>query len=683
MGNRLLFIGDSRDIDHFEGKINAIEMAESMANIGVTWQHFTGISGFIHRGQEKLRAYFSIDDENIEVKHDILSEYIPEAHRRGIKIFLYLNVHWYPEGFLKRHPEWLQLKINGMPKTGLYDLPNSVTPCLNSPWREWIFEVATKIVRKYDIDGFFLDGPVFFEDTCYCRYCKEKFYEMFGEELDPGRLDDLRYKKKFIEFKYKSLGDFLKDFKEKVSSVKPSILIYMNGGHPQANWHNGRDNARHVDYQDLIGAEGGFIGRRLTDPDNNFRRTSITSKFLETASRGKPSIIFSDVAFKPWSAYPLTKTEVDLMVASIIANGSSPHFVYHYPILKEKYYEFLKSNYLFFKNIDGIGESVSMAKVAVLFSQSTADMFTGEQLPTDLTLFRSTGEMRKSFTYSLYGVSEILFRLHIPFDIIHERTILEGNIDNYDVIIMPNTMFIDEKTVDRLEKFSSDKKTIIANLETSLFNFEGEYLGDFALSDLLGVNYIGQEVLPYYDYLYLTDKSMIDLRYIPTMSRKVKVKTRGDILAYFIEKRIGVYSHLTNPSDPAIIKYKNNVYIAGNFYETYWIYRFPEYLTLIRKLLPSSSHILVGSNLPGSVEVEFRKAHDKIFMFLINYTGGMERPIREPIKIKDIICKMKLDYVSEIYSHSLEKELKYSMDNGIVEMKIPYLNVYDVIEISK
>ena len=103
----------------------------------------------------------------------------------------------------------------------------------------------------------------------------------------------------------------------------------------------------------------------------------------------------------------------------------------------------------------------------------------------------------------------------------------------------------------------------------------------------------------------------------------------------------------------------------------------------MEKLLPSSSHILAESNLPGSVEVEFREAHNKIFMFLINYTGGMERPIREPVKIKDIICKLKLNHASEIYSYSLKEALKYSINRGTVEIKIPYLNAYDVIEILK
>ncbi|MBS7624700.1 beta-galactosidase [Candidatus Bathyarchaeota archaeon] len=680
MSSRLLFIGDSRDIDNLEGNINAKEMAEYMASVGVTWQHFTGISGFIHGGQRKLHAYFSIDDENIIVKRDALVEYLREAHKRGIKIFLYLNVHWYPEGFLESHPNWLQVKVNGEPKTGLYNLPGSVTPCPNSSWRDWIFSISTKIAGKYDIDGFFLDGPVFFQDTCYCKSCREKFRSMFGEDLIYEKIENPKYKHKFIEFKYRSLGDFLKDFKSEISRVKPNILVYMNGGHPQANWHNGRDNALHVDYQDLIGAEGGFIGGRLIDPDNNFRRTSITSKFLEAAARGKPSVVFSDVAFKPWSAYPLTKAEVDLMVASIVANGSSPHFVYHYPNLKEKYYEYVKENYMFFRGISGIDDSESMAKAAILFSQTTADMLTGEQIPTDLTLFKSTGEMRRLFSYSLYGASEVLYRLHIPFDIIHERTAADNLLSKYSVIILPAVIFMSDRIAENIRNFSLEEGSIIADSETSLFTEDGEFRGNFGLADVFRSTFLVTEELPFYDYLYVPDSSFN--KYIPTMPRKVRVKSDGKALAYFTRRRQGVYDKLTEPNDPAILMNRGNVYIAGNFFETYWAYRFPEYLSLFRKLMPEEAFILSESNLPGSVEVSFRRSREKVFMFLINYTGGMERPIREIVRLTDIKCIVKLKDVSKAFSHVLNETLDLREMDNAVEVRIPTLKSYDVIEFT-
>ena len=58
-------------------------------------------------------------------------------------------------------------------------------------------------------------------------------------------------------------------------------------------------------------------------------------------------MVFSDIAYKPWSAYPLISLEVRLLLASIISNGSSPHFVYHYPILKDVYRDVLRDEIKF------------------------------------------------------------------------------------------------------------------------------------------------------------------------------------------------------------------------------------------------------------------------------------------------------------------------------------------------
>lgn len=369
------------------------------------------------------------------------------------------------------------------------------------------------------------------------------------------------------------------------------------------------------------------------------------------------------------------------MVVSIIANGSSPHFVYHYPVLKEKYYNHIRNNYEFFKSINSLGNSESMAKVALLFSQSTADMLAGEHLPTDLTLFKSPGEMRRAFSYSLYGASEMLFRLHVPFDIIHERTVLETPLDKYNVIVLPNVMFMGEEIVEKLTIFSQKGKVLIADQETSLFTSDGEFRRGFGLSDALGVEFIGREDLPFYDYLYMPPNNALTSHpYVPTMPRKVKVRSYGKVLAYFTKKRRGVYARLTESEDPAVTIYENNAYIAGNFFETYWAYRFPEYSNIFRGLLPKEALILVESNLPGSVEVEFRKTSDKVFMFLINYTGGMERPIRKIVKIKDIKCKLKLKGVSQAFSYAQNANLRFREANGVTELEIPVLGNYDVIE---
>ena len=678
--NRLLFIGDSRDIEWYPIDLNAEDLAKLISEIGFNWQHLPGISGFIRRGQKKLYAYFSIEDENIVVRRDFLGEYLDLAHRYGVKIFLYLNVHWYPEGFKESHPEWLQKRIDGTFKTGLYDLPESVTPCMNSNWRNWIIDVSMRIARKYDVDGIFLDGPVFFEDTCYCNFCREKALKEYG--LDLYRMDEWTSKEytRFMEFKYNSLKEFLRDFRDAVHSINPNIMVYMNGGHPRANWIHGRDVSTQIDVQDLIGAEGGFIGGRLIDPDNNFHRTSITSKFLEAASLGKSSVVFSDIAYKPWSAYPLTSPEIRLLLASIISNGSSPHFVYHYPILKDVYRDVLRDEIRFFRNIEGLGETFSLANTAIVFSQRTADIYFDIDIPLDLNIFSIKKRNKRGFIYSLYGACEILYRLHIPFDLINERTLVENRLEKYDVLVLPNIAFMNDIVARNIERFIEKGGRIYSSMTTSLYNEYGRFRGNFALKNVLKLNYIELDENPFYDYIYLPDEK----KYIPTMPYKVKVENIGcNIYGYFIEKRRGVYNPIEGYKDPAILYNNKSIYFSGNYFQTYWRNRFPEYLQIFNKFYPWETLKLGFKNLPGSVEVEFRGNETSIYIFLINYSGGMERPIREVIPIKNIEVCLNNISVEKIYAHKSGKKLDFIETNKGIRFKLDYLKEYEIIEIVK
>jgi len=106
---------------------------------------------------------------------DILREYLPYARRHKIHIIAYINMHWYSYDFASQHPSWEQLLEDGTPygrKHPLYG--NGTTFCVNSPWREWAFDMIQEVM-KTGVDGCFLDGPVIYPGACYCKYCIEKF----------------------------------------------------------------------------------------------------------------------------------------------------------------------------------------------------------------------------------------------------------------------------------------------------------------------------------------------------------------------------------------------------------------------------------------------------------------------------------------------------------------------------
>ena len=158
---------------------------------------------------------------------DYLAQYLPEAHRRGLKVLIYFNVHWYNRSFADAHKDWMQVREDGRPLDGVYT--TGFDFCLNGPWREWCFQTLRDLCA-YPIDGIFYDGPIFFPETCYCKYCKEKYAKLNGGPLPAKKERRGAEFRKLLDFQVSSMRDYLRDSRQVIKAANPEIAFYMNGG---------------------------------------------------------------------------------------------------------------------------------------------------------------------------------------------------------------------------------------------------------------------------------------------------------------------------------------------------------------------------------------------------------------------------------------------------------------------
>jgi hypothetical protein len=203
--------------------------------------------GFNSEHLEIMKMPAGLDDQGFYFRSkaagwtnpDYLRPYLVEAKKRGIRVFIYFNVHWYTVRFAEAHADWRQTRENGKPLDGVYN--TGANFCVNGPWREWCFQVLRDLAA-YPIDGIFYDGPIFHPDTCYCRYCREKFQRMHGTDLPSKRERRGARFKELVDFQAASLADFLHDSRQVLKSINPQIAFYMNGGVRGGNWATGRLN---------------------------------------------------------------------------------------------------------------------------------------------------------------------------------------------------------------------------------------------------------------------------------------------------------------------------------------------------------------------------------------------------------------------------------------------------------
>jgi len=674
------------------GTKDAVQTAEDIDKVSANVQHLYCMRQ--EGGLDERKLFFDTSIAKA-VHRNYLKEYLPEAHKRGIKVIIYFNVHWYARGFGQEHPDWLQIKEDGKPIDDVYTTGTSF--CVNSPWREWVFQVIRDL-SKYDIDGIFFDGPIFFASTCYCQSCEALFRERYKHPLPlKSKKEEVSWKD-LVEFQSDSIARFLKDSQQVLREVRPSALLYMNGNSYWPFWPTGRDNRKNIQHTDILGAEGGFwYGDLSLTP---IYKPGITAKLLETQAQGKPTVIFDCAGHKPWNFQLLPEAEIGLLYAQTIANGANVWMSVFPDDLKQPEMKVVKRYNKFIReNPDVYVGTKSLARIALLWPSRSANFYRGSSVP--LTDF--TGEMKSEgigdISAEFNGFYEALSRGHFPFDIIDEEQLSLESRElkaKYDLIILPNAACLSKKDIESLEKFVEAGGNIIATFETSLYDEYGKRWPDFQLSRILGIHFAGQVIGPMnWDYMagQNNDSGLFDgitRKYLPAPAYgiKVEISTARELISFY-EKLKGRYDGipaLSRDSFLLINTYGKGkvLYLAGTYGETLYRFRFQEYYRLVYNAANFLSRPLIDlEDAPASLEVVLRRKENKLFIHLINFTSEMKRPIERIIPVRDIRVHLRCDlHPGKTKALWANKELPFENNSEGIVFTIPVVNEYEVIMVE-
>lgn len=623
------------------------------------------------------------------IPRNLLADYLPLAHKNKIKVFIYINVHWAGKVFIEENSDWLQRTKDGKILQGLYGGKGS-SWCVNSPWRDYLFEMVEELAKNYEIDGIFLDGPSFYYGTCYCQYCQNKFEKRYGIEMPTEEKRTDPSWEKFIDFRYDSIAEFLRDVNKSLKRHRPNAPLYMNSQPLSAGWMNGRDNRRLIKHQDILGAEGGFIfyGRPIDTP---LWKVSATAKLLETQAKGKPTVIFSAANHKPWE-YPLTSSELKLLISSTVVNGANPWLGFYYKDIEDFSYQAIKEELDFFaSNKDCYTNTSSLAKIAILWSPTTADYYGAELPEIDFMVEKPKVEEIANFQSSFSGGYEALLRNQEPFDVLDEEALLQGRLNSYRMLLLPDVACMSEKIGNLIEEFVARGGALIATNQTSLYNESGLRRKDFLLADLFGCSYLRPRSISKWDLIHLessfSEKAGLKRTNIPSPAFQISIiKGKGKPVAYYFEKTESRYGGQPNLTDePAIIL--NNygkgkvIYLAGNWMHHYWTYRLLEYQLLLGGSYFQREKNIILQNSPSSVEITVRgkRFPKQLLIHLINYTGEMERPIKAIIPIKGIKIMVRTKSIKSAKALRLNQNLKFKREGKYFLISLPKLTHHETI----
>lgn len=587
-----------------------------------------------------------------------LDEYLKKSRAHGIREIIYYNVHSINQKTSDEHPDWLQREKDGASMKA-YDIYNLVCVNPHGPWHKNFLKEIVRLA-KHDIDGIFLDGPIMRDTGCYCDVCRADFEKRFGHSIyDATRLE-------LQTMRIESATAHVKETYETVKKINPEIALYLNNSalRPDIIGVNAR---KLYDYVDMLGAEGGFHSH-LTDPAGMWQISSF-SKHLEciagdTLSGEKPLVCFFAGNVSRTTYFMHTPAETLASYAQSYANGSNVWYGVHFSASEFKDTESAltakKMNEFILDNREVFGPSKVCARVALMWSQNTANNYSASVGNSDFVDAREAGfEERGDHFGELISVYDMLVRNHVQFDIIDEVSILNGTIKQYDSVILPEVACLSDEVARIIADYVRDGGHILANFDVAMYNEDGSYAGKSKLEEVLGIKgepriHKAQCIGRTYMFKAKDDPLLEKLSFPripgPILNAEMQVADDAEVLMTINLPMPSTYLPLApeNERYPSVVKHAYGkgtaYYISGDYGETLRSHRnVLDYSNLIRQFVDLTSRKTVVSDSVGLYEVVLRRQENRFILHVINMTGAMARPLDVVVPLYNVPFTLNLE----------------------------------------
>ena len=640
---------------------------------------------------------------------DYLRKYTPAAHKYGIRVVSYLNMHWYSYAFAGKHPGWEQLMSSGESygrKNPLYG--NGTTFCVNSPWRDWAFSMIREAM-KTGIDGVFLDGPVVFPDCCSCDSCQRQFRKEYGSPIPKEDWTNPLWRK-FIDFREESMGRFLRDAQKAVREISPQGVIFLNAGSwSPGSWRVARDIQNVSPFQNFNGAEAFY---HYTGSQNQYPY-AMAGKYLRAG--GKQAVVFMHYMNGSWHYLLLPPNELKSGLIQTVASGANPWLaliqssLLSQPLGAEpakEIFDFLEAHKEYYTGME------SAAETAVLFSArtgrnyiSTPEIFarragsgkrgwasmTAEEAAT---LTARKKESEDLLTSAVEGYFHALTRAHVPFDIILDQDLTKEKLARFKVLVLPDAACLTADGATAIREFVRNGGNLLASYEAGFYDEHGE-ISD-ALHETLGIKEVVGTFPVYRGENYVQAVSeywgMAKDRLVERAPQALQVRAaeRVDTPARFLEPLDKPYVALKGVSEfPALLLNRYGRGKVAYFPEAMGIFigesRMPTAemrISRAMEYLTEKPFLWVEAPKTVSADVYRLKGPDRIAIHLVNNTVD-GHPVSEFLPVSDIVVKLRTNRkpVRAFVLRENEK-IRTAFQNGWFEVRLSRLKMYEIIVVD-
>ena len=390
------------------------------------------------------------------LKVDFVKVFRDRLRQKGIAFHAYYCIG-FDDWAVLSHPEWALLDESGknrrvQPEKTTHSRGQFHWTCVNTPYRQYVFDQLTEIVKGYGPDGIFLD--IVGQPLCYCKYCSDLYQSRYHHAIPRGVSADRNWRET-EEFLYQTtqLG-FVKEAIAIARGLGSKAAMTVNGGHL-----NFRKEL--MDLLDYTFAEP-FAGNYL-------------SAMFARGTGKLPQIGPGQVAY----AYDPSPDSVFKVESGMIAAQNCRVFMYSETMrqdgtLDPLWFRQMGAGY---KDIEEIQPYLTdrdpVPCVAILFSEKTR--------------FND----RLDMATVLKGAMEAGACSQFPTDVLPDAKLTASTLARYQALVLPEVTCLSPAEADVIDGFVRSGGLLIATGLTSTKQADGALRSNFALADLLGCDFEG------------------------------------------------------------------------------------------------------------------------------------------------------------------------------------------------
>jgi hypothetical protein len=627
---------------------------------------------------------------------DPFGDMVKGCRALGMNVIGRTDPHAAHQDVYDAHPNWILVGADGRKQRHKSD-PDFWLTCALGPYNfDFMTDVTKEIVRLYHVDGIF-SNRWSGSGMCYCIHCQENFHAFSGMDLPRTNDPQNAARRQYIVWHQKRLFELWRLWDSAIKEINPGASFIANAGGGALSELNMKTIGELAPtlFADRQGRSGLMPPWASGKNAKEYRATLGRKALAGICSVG-------NTARYRWKDSVQNGDEIRLWMTDGMAHGLRPWFTkFNAKPIDRRWLPVVEEVYNWhYRNERYLRNQASLARVAMVYSQQTAEFYGGPQAQAKVEA-------------PALGFYEALIEARIPFEMVHDELLDAEHVAPFRTLILPNLAALSTSQCEQITEFVNKGGSVIATYETSLYDEWGVRREDFGLASLFGASFAGRLEGPMMNSYLTLEKDPATGRFHPLLSGMEDATRIINGVNRVIVKPVeaGAYSPLTVvPSYPDLpmeevfarptttieagiflrqIGSGRVVYFPWDVDRTFWEVLDVDHGKLLRNavLWATDEPAPVTVKGAGVLDLSIWTQKNSMTVHLVNLTNPMmmKGPLREIIPAPRQQVRIRIpdrQRIAKVHLLVTKQDVPYRQNERVIDLEIPYIGLHEVIAID-